>query len=136
MSELEPNISWPEEEEKISPVGSSSPSGRSLVDDLSEDSSGEEDQGSESNTTSIPSLSTDQLSIMTTSAPTTTKIILDGEEIEVSPSVLTTSSTLTTLYLKTDREALKKDNKLNDLFEKATKESPSIIFIDEIGKQL
>lgn len=54
--------------------------------------------------------------------PTTKKTIKVGdEEIEISSSKRTVDTGMTTLYRKADRDSLKKENKLNDLFERATK---------------
>lgn len=58
--------------------------------------------------------------IMTDEKPST-KLIIDGDEIEVLSSKLQTTYGTEVLYPKALREELKRSDKLNDLFEKATK---------------
>lgn len=117
-------------------AGLASPSVRTLGDDLSEeeDSTGTDSEDSDRSIPSIPTLSSEESSDSdwstdsgstkssnTTVIMSTKKVTLDGEEIEVSSAVVASGAALTTLYLKADREELKKVNKLNELFEKATR---------------
>lgn len=46
---------------------------------------------------------------------------LGGEDIEVLPVKFASGASMTVLYRKGDRDDLKKENKLNNLFEKATR---------------
>jgi hypothetical protein len=91
---------------------------RSLGDDLSK--SEEEETPSAGTEISISYHSSSSSGQSTNTIIMTSKVNIGGEEIEKSNTKIKATSDMTTLYPKTDREALKDKNKLNELFEKAT----------------
>lgn len=146
MSEEEepPHIDWTEFEERLN-------SPRSLVDDLSEEDSNSSGTPSLGGSVSLIMSDTPDPDIGGNPNPnpnpggggnpnpnpnpgggnptptpggsgnTNITVKLGGEDIEVLPVKFASGASMTVLYRKTDRDDLKKENKLNDLFEKATR---------------
>jgi hypothetical protein len=107
--------SWPFDDEE---VNQEIEQGRSLGDDLSESEEETPSVGAEISSSNNSSSSSGQ-SINTIIM--TSKVDIGGEEIEISNTKIKATTDMTTLYPKTVRESLKKENKLNELFEKATR---------------
>jgi hypothetical protein len=102
---------WPFDYEEVNQVIEQR---RSLGDDLSE-SEEEETPSAETEISSSGSGQSTNTIIMKST------VDIGGEEIEISNTKIKATTDMKTLYPKTDREALKKENKLNELFEKATR---------------
>jgi hypothetical protein len=104
---------WPGEDEELEQEIKPR---RSLGDDLSEGETPSEETDL-NNSYHISSSSGQLIQITAMSS----KVDIGGEEIEISNTRIKATSDMMTLYPKTDRKVLKKENKLNELLEKATK---------------